>query len=47
MVTWSAPAGATATAPASPAITPSFEFASTSSRSLRTTAGTSADFDTA
>jgi len=46
MVSCNAPAGNTATVPATPAITPSFEFASTSSVSVRTTAGTNADFDT-
>ena len=42
----SSAAGTTATKPARPAIRPSFELASTSSRSVRTTDGTSADFDT-
>ena len=42
----SRPAGITATAPVSPAIRPSFEFASTSSASDRTVDGTIADFDT-
>ena len=45
-VTCSSAAGITAANPTTPAITPSFEFASTSSVSLRTTEGTSADFDT-
>ena len=40
------PAGITATAPVTPAIRPSFEFASTSSESLPTTAGTRACLDT-
>jgi len=44
--TWSTTAGITAAVPATPAISPSLELASTSSVSLRTTAGTSADFDT-
>ena len=35
-----------AIAPTTPAITPSLEFASTSSSSVRTTSGTSADLDT-
>ena len=41
------PAGTTATAPTSPEISPSFEFASTSSASVRTTVGTSALFEIA
>ena len=45
-VSWSSAAGMTATNPVSPAITPSFELASTSSASVRTTDGTSACFDT-
>ena len=44
--TWRSAAGNTAATPAMPAISPSFEFASTSSRSVRTTLGTRADFDT-
>ncbi len=47
IVTCSSPAGITATTPARPAIRPSFELASTSSRSFRTTAGTSADLEIA
>ena len=43
----SIPAGTAATNPATPAMMPSFEFASTSSVSDETTVGTSADFDTA
>jgi hypothetical protein len=46
MVTWSSSAGSTATKPVTPAITPSLALASTRSRSVRTTDGTSADFDT-
>ena len=42
----SRPAGTTASVPTTPAITPSFELASTNSVSLRTTEGTSADRDT-
>lgn len=41
------PAGTTATAPTRPEIRPSFELASTSSASLRTTVGTSALFEIA
>ncbi len=41
------PAGITAIAPVMPAISPSFEFASTSSVSERTVEGTIADFETA
>jgi hypothetical protein len=41
------PAGTTAIAPVMPAISPSFEFASTNSSSDRTVDGTIADFDTA
>ena len=44
--TWRRAAGNTAATPEIPAISPSFEFASTSSRSVRTTLGTRADFDT-
>lgn len=43
----SRPAGTIATAPTRPEISPSFEFASTSSSSLRTTVGTSALFEIA
>ncbi len=39
--------GPMASAPTTPEIRPSFEFASTSSSSLRTTVGTSADLETA
>ena len=44
---WPSPvSGPMAIAATTPAMTPSFEFASTSSSSVRTTSGTSADFDT-
>jgi len=45
---WPMPSsGPMASAPTSPEMRPSLEFASTSSSSLRTTLGTNADFDTA
>lgn len=45
IVFWRMPAGTTATTPTKPEINPSFELASTSSSSLRTTLGTRALFE--
>ena len=45
MTSWMSAAGTTATKPMNPAIMPSFEFASMSSFSERTTDGTIADFE--